>query len=157
MKRFNAWLLLTAALAAHIADEAVTGFLDLYNPTVRAMRERHPWLPIPTFTFPLWIALLALAVAGLLILSYWVRRGAGWTRRAADAYALLMLSNGLAHLIFSMYKRAWMPGAYTSPLLFAAATVLIHRGWPGYEAISSPSPVSHFSTSHCLPARPSTM
>jgi hypothetical protein len=127
LKRFTAWLVLTAALTAHIADEAVTGFLDLYNPAVQAMRERHRWLLLPTFTFRSWIALLALAVVGLLILSYWVRRGTWWTRYAAGAYALLMLSNGLAHLIFSVYKHAWMPGAYTSPLLLAAALFLLSR------------------------------
>ena len=49
------------------------------------------------------------------------------------------MSNALAHLIFSMYKHAWMPGAYTSPLLLAAALFLLR------------------TTSHCLPARPSTV
>jgi hypothetical protein len=44
------------ATAAHIADEVATRFLDPYNPTVWAMRERHPWLLLPAFTFPLWIA-----------------------------------------------------------------------------------------------------
>ena len=88
-KRFTAWLLLTAALAAHIADEATSGFLDLYNPTVRAIRERHPWLPLPTFTFPLWIALLALAVVGLLVLSYCVRCGAAVPGRDSQRQELL--------------------------------------------------------------------
>jgi hypothetical protein len=33
----TAWLALVAALALHVGDEAVTGFLDVYNPTVRAL------------------------------------------------------------------------------------------------------------------------
>lgn len=112
-------------LALHIADEAVNGFLDLYNPTVLAIRTRFAWLIIPTFSFSIWIVLLSLAVLGFLILSYWVRRGTWWTPAAAAIYAWLMIANALAHLIFSIYKRAWMPGAYTSPLLLAAAVALL--------------------------------
>src|SRR5579884_3907912 len=34
---FTAWLLLCAALAAHIGEEAATGFLDLWNPEVASL------------------------------------------------------------------------------------------------------------------------
>jgi hypothetical protein len=47
----RAWFLLTAALALHVLDEATTGFLHLYNPTVTAMRARWGWFPMPTFEF----------------------------------------------------------------------------------------------------------
>jgi hypothetical protein len=40
---------LCAALALHVADEALSGFLSVYNPAVRAIRERVPFLPLPTF------------------------------------------------------------------------------------------------------------
>jgi len=60
-RRYIAWLMLCWALAAHVADEASTGFLDLYNPAVTAMG-----LPALQFGFPVWITLLALAIAGLL-------------------------------------------------------------------------------------------
>jgi hypothetical protein len=115
-RRYIAWLLLCGTLAAHVADEASTGFLDLYNPAVTAMG-----LPGLRFTFPVWITLLALATAGLLILSYWVRRGTWWTIYAGYAFAFVMLANGIAHLSFSIHRRAWMSGAYTSPLLVAAS------------------------------------
>ena len=124
-QRYSAWLALTAVLALHVADEARSGFLDLYNPTVLALRERHFWLPIPTFRFPVWITLLTLAVIGCLILSGWVRRGLRWTVYAAYAFAILMLANGLLHLGFSIYKGAWMPGAYTSPLLLGGSLYLL--------------------------------
>jgi hypothetical protein len=103
----------------HIGDEAATGFLKLYNPAVVAMG-----MPSVQMAFPLWITLLGLAVAGLLILSYWVRRGTWWTLHAASVFAFLMFSNALAHLFFSIYRRAWMSGAYTSPLLLAASVGL---------------------------------
>ena len=115
-RRYIAWLLLCAALAVHVADEASTGFLDLYNPAVTAMG-----LPALRFTFPVWITLLALAIAGLVILSYWVRRGTWWTVHAGYTFAFLVLANGIAHLSFSIHRHAWMSGAYTSPLLVAAS------------------------------------
>lgn len=118
-KRFLAWLLLCATLAAHIGDEAATGFLTLYNPEVALMG-----FPRLQFTLAPWIVLLGLAVVGLLILSYWVRRGTWWTIHAAYAFALLMLSNAAAHLIFSLHRHAWMSGSYTSPLLAAASVNL---------------------------------
>ena len=114
--RYIAWLLLCGMLAVHVADEVSTRFLDLYNPAVAAMG-----LPELQFLFPVWITLLALAIVGLLILSYWVRRGTWWTVHACYAFAFLMLANGIAHLSFSIRERAWMSGAYTSPLLVAAS------------------------------------
>lgn len=45
------WLALCAALAVHVADEALTDFLSVYNPIARAIRERVPFLPLPVFTF----------------------------------------------------------------------------------------------------------
>ncbi|HLX44983.1 MAG TPA: hypothetical protein VKR43_16165 [Bryobacteraceae bacterium] len=122
---YRAWLLLCAALAVHIADEALTGFLGLYNPAVLAIRERRPWLILPTFTFPVWISLLGLGVIGLLILSHWVKRRLPWTAYASYAFAGAMIANGIAHLGFSIYKAQWMSGAYTSPVLLAAALNLL--------------------------------
>ena len=34
----RAWILLCLALALHVFDEATTGFLGVYNPTVLAIR-----------------------------------------------------------------------------------------------------------------------
>lgn len=118
---YQAWILLCAVLAVHIADEAFTGFLDLWNPTVRNMRQRTPWLIIPTFTFPVWISLLALAVIGFLILSRWIGRDLRWTVYACYAFAAIMSANAIAHLAFSIYKSQWMSGSYTSPILLAAS------------------------------------
>jgi hypothetical protein len=118
-RRFIAWLLLTGVLAVHICEEAARNFLALWNPEVAALG-----LGALRFTFPVWVTLMALSVAGLLILSYWVRRGTFWTPTAAYIFTLLMLSNGVAHLLFSWHERAWMPGAWTSPLLIAASLYL---------------------------------
>ena len=44
-----AGVLLCAALALHVTDEALTGFLAVYNPTVVALRERLGYWPMPIF------------------------------------------------------------------------------------------------------------
>ncbi len=40
-----AWIVFALAIAVHVADEAAHDFLSVYNPTVRAIRERLPFLP----------------------------------------------------------------------------------------------------------------
>jgi len=42
---------LCVAFGLHVVDEALTDFLSVYNPIVRAVRARLPFLPLPTFTF----------------------------------------------------------------------------------------------------------
>src|SRR5213592_3615388 len=65
----RAWTAMTIALAAHVTDEALTDFLSVYNPIVRAARERFAWLPIPTFTFGVWLTGLAGLIVALLMLA----------------------------------------------------------------------------------------
>src|SRR5256886_14787310 len=64
-----AWLALGAALAIHVVDEALTDFLSVYNPAVRAIRARFPFLPLPTFTFPVWLGGLVAVTAFLFPLA----------------------------------------------------------------------------------------
>lgn len=48
------------ALGLHVTDEALTGFLPVYNGVVEGIRANHPWVPLPTFTFPIWLGGLIL-------------------------------------------------------------------------------------------------
>lgn len=120
-----AWVTLCAALAIHVADEALTGFLSVYNPAVRAIRERVPFLPLPTFTFRVWLGALVLAVIGLASLSPFAFAGAAWMAAPACAIAILMLGNGALHIGASIYGRRLMPGVASAPLLIAAAAWLL--------------------------------
>jgi len=61
-----AWVALCVALAIHVADEALTDFLSVYNPAVRAIRARFPFLPLPTFTFRIWLGGLIVVTVLLL-------------------------------------------------------------------------------------------
>jgi hypothetical protein len=128
-RRFgHAWLALTLALAAHVADEALTDFLSLYNPTVEALRARFPWFPMPVFTFDVWITGLILLVVVLLLLAPLAYRGALFTRIVAYPFAVIMLLNGLGHLAGSLYLARWAPGTTTAPVLLVASIWLIKSG-----------------------------
>ena len=117
----TAWVALTVSLAAHVVDEAVTGFLDVYNPIVRSLRGRFAWFPMPVFTFDVWITGLCALVIVLLALSPLAFRRSRFVRIAAYPYAAIMLLNGLGHLVGSVYLHRWAPGATTAPFLIAAS------------------------------------
>jgi hypothetical protein len=57
------WFALTVAFVLHVLDEASTGFLNIYNPTVTAMRARFALFPMPTFGFRAWLVGLMAGVA----------------------------------------------------------------------------------------------
>ena len=124
-QRFGlAWLALCATLAVHVTDEALTDFLSVYNPAVRALRERLPFLPLPTFTFKIWLAGLILAIAVLTSLAPLAFRGRRLAAWLAYPYAAIMFANGLGHIGGSIYLGRLMPGVYSAPLLLAASAFL---------------------------------
>jgi hypothetical protein len=120
-----AWLLLCVALAVHVLDEALTGFLSVYNPTVRAIRQKAPFLPLPTFSFRVWLAGLILAITLLLCLTPFAWHALGWMTPLSYAFAALMLGNGLLHVLGSLYRRRLMPGVLSAPLLLAGSIYLL--------------------------------
>jgi hypothetical protein len=128
-RQVRAWFLLVAALAVHVADEALTGFLDFYNPLVLSIRSQIAWFPMPTFMFGTWLAGLAAVVVGLALLGPVVRRGSVFVSVAAWVFAIIMLLNGIGHLAGSMYFQKWLPGATSAPLLIAASALLMHATW----------------------------
>ncbi|OLC05055.1 MAG: hypothetical protein AUH78_17330 [Gemmatimonadetes bacterium 13_1_40CM_4_69_8] len=113
------------ALAIHVADEALTDFLSVYNPAVRAIRSRFPFLPLPTFTFPVWLGGLLAVTVLLFALSPAAFRGAPAMRPAAYVFAVVMAGNGLLHLVGSLLMRKAMPGVYSAPLILAAGLYLL--------------------------------
>jgi len=122
-----AWVALCLAVALHVLDEALTNFLSVYNPAVLAIRRRLPFLPIPTFTFKIWLSGLVLGVAILLALSPLVFRGAKWMTPIAYLFGIMMLGNGLQHIVGSIYMGRFMPGVYSSPLLLICSIYLLIR------------------------------
>jgi hypothetical protein len=126
-RRFGyAWIFLCVALALHVTDEALTDFLSVYNPTVLAIRKRLPFLPLPTFTFGVWLTGLIIGILLLFCLSPFVFRGSRFTIWLAYPLSVIMFLNGMGHIGGSLYRRRLMPGVYSSPfLLFASAYLFV--------------------------------
>ena len=120
-----AWLVLLGAFSLHVLDEALTGFLDFYNPLVLRVRERWASFPMPTFTFEGWMTMLVIVLTVLALFTFAVKRGAPGASVASWLFAGIMAVNGAAHLVGSAYFGRWLPGATSAPLLVAAAWYLI--------------------------------
>jgi hypothetical protein len=131
----RAWFALTAAFALHVLDEATTGFLSIYNPTVTALRERWSWFPMPTFQFREWLIGLVIAVAVCFALTPLAARGSAALRPLAWFYALIMFFNGIGHTAFTVLGHTVAsvtfsrpaPGFYSSPFLLVASVWLMAR------------------------------
>ena len=132
-----AWFALTVAFALHVLDEATTGFLGVYNPTVLAMRARWRWFPMPTFGFREWLVGLILGVVLCFALTQPAAHGARWLRPLAWFYALVMFFNGMGHTVFTILGRTVAsvtfprpaPGFYSSPFLFIGSVWLMLSLW----------------------------
>lgn len=126
-RRFGvAWIAFALAIAVHVSDEAMHDFLSTYNSSVRAIRARLPFLPLPTFSFRIWLALLIAGIFLLLCLSPLAFRGNSWLRIVSGPLGILVgVLNAALHIGSSIYFHRWMPGVYSSPLLLAAALYLL--------------------------------
>jgi len=121
-----AWVAFALTVAVHVTDEATHDFLSVYNPIARAIRERLPFLPIPTFTFEVWIVGLAAGILLLLALSPLALKGNRTLRFIAFPLAVIVgLFNAAGHIGGSLYFQRWMPGVYSAPLLLLAAIWLL--------------------------------
>ena len=130
-----AWVLLCLAFCVHVTDEALTGFLGVYNPTVIAMRTRLSWFPMPTFEYREWLIGLILTNLILLALTPFAYRNARALRPLAYFYAAIMFLNGMGHTIFTVLGHTVRsvqfprpaPGFYSSPFLIIASIYLFAR------------------------------
>jgi len=121
----RAWVLLCLMLAVHVADETLNDFLSFYNPVVSAIREKVPFLILPTFSFGLWLGGLIAVVVALLFLSVFAFRGAKWMKPVSYVLGILMVGNALIHIIASIYMGRPAPGVYSSPFLLACSIYLL--------------------------------
>jgi hypothetical protein len=133
------WVSLALAIALHVADEALSGFLPFYNSLVQSLQESYSWIPLPTFTFTEWISGLSIGVLTLLGLSPLVFSGSRILRPVAYFLGVLMVANALGHIVASFYWGKLLPGVYSSPILLLAALALLvttYTARPGQEPAS---------------------
>lgn len=128
-----AWVGMAIAIGLHVTDEALTGFLSVYNPTVIEARHRWSWFSMPTFTVESWLVGLMTAVILLLLLSPLAFRGVRWIRPIAYVVSVVMLLNAMGHTLATILGRTFesvhfarpAPGFYSSPVLVAASIYLL--------------------------------
>jgi hypothetical protein len=121
-----AWVLMWSALAIHVTDEALTGFLSVYNPTVLALRAKLGFWPMPTFEFRVWLTGLILGILLLAALSPFAFQNAWWIRPVFYFVAVVAgIFNALGHTLGTIFGQTVgtvhfprpAPGFYSSPLL----------------------------------------
>jgi hypothetical protein len=131
----SAWFALSLAFALHTFDEAKTGFLTVYNPTMTILRQRWDWFPMPTLEFHRWL-LSQMVVCGILLcLTPVAARGMRGLRPLAWVFAVIMFLNSLSHTLFSILGHTVStvtfsrpaPGFYSSPFLFLGSLWLMRR------------------------------
>jgi protein-S-isoprenylcysteine O-methyltransferase Ste14 len=120
----RAWLYLCVHLAAHAAEEAIGGFLEVWNPFLASVGARTG-LPVPQFTFDGWLTALVVGIVALTAMTPLVARGVRGFRVASYVFAGVMIANGVNHLASPVYLGRFLPGQFTSPLLIIASTWLI--------------------------------
>lgn len=131
------WFALTVAFALHVTDEALTGFLTIYNPTVTALRTRWGWFPMPNFEFREWLIGLIIGVAVCFALTPFAARGARWMRPLGWFAAIIQFFNAVGHTVATILGHTIAnvsftrpaPGFYSSPLLFIGSVWLMIRLW----------------------------
>jgi protein-S-isoprenylcysteine O-methyltransferase Ste14 len=132
-----AWVYLCAHLAAHVIEEAATGFLGVAN-AVLAGWSRDFGLPLQPLAFGAWLGTLTVVMAVLVALTPRVARGAAWAPTASYIFAGVMIANGMGHLLSPLYLGRFLPGHFSSPLLIAAALWLIVQARRAARATTSP-------------------
>jgi hypothetical protein len=127
-------MMLCIALALHVADEALTGFLSVYNPTVLALRAQFGFWPMPTFEFREWLTGLTLGILVLAALSPFAFRNVRWMRPFVYFCALVIgIMNALGHTTATILGQTVStvqfprpaPGFYSSPLLLIVSIYLL--------------------------------
>jgi hypothetical protein len=118
------------ALAIHVTDEALTGFLAVYNPTVLALRSTLGFWPMPTFGFREWLTGLAAGILLLALLSPFAFENRQWIRPLFYFVAIVTgILNALGHTVGTVLGHTVStvtfarpaPGFYSSPLLLVVS------------------------------------
>ncbi|OGF67412.1 MAG: hypothetical protein A2Y62_02255 [Candidatus Fischerbacteria bacterium RBG_13_37_8] len=128
-KNALAWFVLVTAVALHVIDEAITGFLPFYNQAVYDIKARLGFFPAPTFSFGMWIEGLIVAILiGYSIIPL-VARGGRIIRVVTLVVGIMMVINALGHLLGSLFTKTILPGMWSSPILLFAALYVVVRGF----------------------------
>ena len=125
------WFLMVSAVALHVVDEALTGFLPFYNQLMKELGEEIGFFPMPSFSLGSWLTGLIIAIMIGYSLIPFVIRGGRFIRVFTTVLGLLMIVNALGHFFGSIYFGKILPGMWSSPFLLLAAFYVVIRGFRG--------------------------
>ncbi|MGB2768505.1 MAG: hypothetical protein WBC88_02125 [Candidatus Zixiibacteriota bacterium] len=135
-KNAAAWVLMISAIAVHVLDEAITGFLPFYNDVALNLRASLGLSLPPTFAFETWLGGLIAAIIVCFSLTPAVSRGGRFIRVLTTALGILMVANALGHMLGSFYSGRLLPGFWSSPFLLVTAVYVVIRGFSGAPPIA---------------------
>jgi hypothetical protein len=130
-KNAIAWLFLVSAVGLHVFDEAMTGFLPIYNQFVLDLRNQLGFFPAPVFSSGVWLGGLITVIILCYGMTFFIVRGGKVIRVITMVLGILMVVNALGHFLGSLYFRRVFPGMWSSPLLLAAAIFVTIQGIRG--------------------------
>ena len=136
--RGRVWLVLCLALAVHVVDEALSGFVPQANNLLRGIAREFQLSGAPQLSFAGWLVVVSVAVLLLLMLTGSVSRRASMTRLFPHAVAWVLLANGLGHIAVSVSVGRMMAGVLSSPLLLLVSIWALARlrHAPGSAAVA---------------------
>ena len=124
-------MVMCGALAIHVADEALTGYLDWHNQTVLAVRQQYPLVLLPTFTFEIFLSLLIFAVVSLSAVSYFVWTGRWAMRPISHVFAIHAGKRISPHRPFNLHARVYAGRVYLTATDSSINTSdYLHEGLP---------------------------
>ena len=133
-----AWVMMWVALVIHVTDEALTGFLPVYNATVIALRAKLGFWPMPVFDFRTWLVGLSIGISILALLSPLAFRNVRLLRPFFLFVAIvagLLNATGhtvatiLGHTVSAVRFERPAPGFYSSPLLAIVSVYALLQLW----------------------------
>jgi len=116
------FLALVLAQVAHSLEEYAFRFYEVFPPA-RFLNDLVPGLTQPVFI----IVNALLASFGLWCFLANVRLGSKSARDWVWIWVVIELFNGLAHPVWAIATRGYVPGLATAPLLLGLAGYLFHR------------------------------
>jgi hypothetical protein len=127
-KNAIAWVLMMSAVAVHVLDEAISGFLPFYNDIAFNLRGRLGFPLPPRLAFETWIVGLITAIIIGFALTPLVSRGGRLVRVFTTIVGILTAVNALGHMLGSVYLGRLLPGFWSSPFLLLTAVFVVIRG-----------------------------
>jgi len=133
-----AWVMMWIALAIHVTDEALNGFLPVYNATVLALRAELGFWPMPVFEFKTWLLGLSIGILVLALLSPLAFRNVRLLRPFFLFVAVVAgvlnatghtVATILGHTVSTVRFERPAPGFYSSPLLAIVSIYALLQLW----------------------------